>query len=239
MSADMLVRHNPDAMQQIQMGKEPNALPAPSTMPAAQLKQPTVSQKIVWILQYLNPLFYARLAQSLVSTVFGSQATGSANNSSGRVTEHANHQISAPAPADASVIDCEYYHISKDDSVQDSQAESELNLGIAPNHLPVTSNVATATEHKSETCNNAVHLASSPIKAEETTPSASHTSYGSDGEAVDLSSVSATLTDPVEEPVADTNTPAAPATTASTTPKDEKPGRKSAKKGKRSKKNKS
>ncbi|KAJ2296672.1 hypothetical protein IWW55_005024, partial [Coemansia sp. RSA 2706] len=48
--------------------KEANSLPLPSTTPANQLGHGSVSQKLVWLLQYLNPLFYARLAQSFVSS---------------------------------------------------------------------------------------------------------------------------------------------------------------------------
>ncbi|KAJ2084212.1 hypothetical protein H4R24_000154 [Coemansia sp. RSA 988] len=228
----MLVRHNPGAMQQVQVGKEPNALPTPSTMPNAQLEQPTVSQKLVWILQYLNPLFYARLAQSLVSTVFGSQAAGGVNSSGGRVTEHANRQIPAPAPvpADASVVDCEYYHISKD-SLQDPQYKSLQNLDIVPNNRPTMSTVAIVAEHRPDTCNDAVQPPSA-IQAEGS--SISHASYGSDGNYVDLSCVSAAPTNPVVES-ASNNTE----TTASPVPMDEKTGHKGNKKGKRGKKNRS
>ncbi|KAJ2612368.1 hypothetical protein H4S08_002718 [Coemansia sp. RSA 1365] len=235
MTTDLFVEHNTGAMQQSQIRKEPDGLPKPSTMPAAQREQPTASQKLIWILQYLNPLFYARLAQSLVSTVFGSQTAGSANILGNHITEHVNQQVLAPVPADASVIDCEYYHISKN-SMQNPQSESQRDLGIVPNYPPVTSAVATSNEHPTKIWNNTVQSLS-VTKAEEKLSTTSLTYDGSDAEEIDLSSRSTVPMDPTTESITNTTVATAAKTISATVLNEEKPSQKNAKKGKRSKKN--
>ncbi|PIA16572.1 hypothetical protein COEREDRAFT_97432 [Coemansia reversa NRRL 1564] len=199
--------------KQTQIREELDGLPKPSTMPAAQMEQPT----------------------SLVSTVFGSQTAGSVNILGGHITERVNHQALAPVPADASAIDCEYYHISKG-SLQERQSESQKDLGIMPNYLPVTSAVATSTEHQTKAWNNTVQPLSA-IKTEKKSSATSFTYDGSDTEEIDLSSISAVPMDPTTKSIANTTVTTAAKTLSATTLKDEKPGHKKAKKGKHSKKN--
>ncbi|KAJ2162141.1 hypothetical protein GGF46_000883 [Coemansia sp. RSA 552] len=104
MDSRVLSAGDTSAAQIGQQPKEPGTmLPAPSTMSADQLQPPGVGQRLIWLLQYLNPLFYARLAQSFVSSVVGTNDEGTAA-SSGRQPA----AISAPVPADATAIDCGY-----------------------------------------------------------------------------------------------------------------------------------
>ncbi|KAJ2856194.1 hypothetical protein J3B02_001742 [Coemansia erecta] len=68
------------------LSKEINVLPVPSTTPAAR-KENAASQKLAMILQYLNPLFYARIAQSFIYSVLESyRGTGTASLNAPRLT---------------------------------------------------------------------------------------------------------------------------------------------------------
>ncbi|KAJ2229866.1 hypothetical protein H4R99_007927 [Coemansia sp. RSA 1722] len=74
------------AASNARLSKEIDALPVPSTTPAAR-KKPTASQRLVMILQYLNPLFYARIAQSFIYSVLESyKETGAATLNAPRLT---------------------------------------------------------------------------------------------------------------------------------------------------------
>ncbi|KAI8324155.1 hypothetical protein GQ54DRAFT_77893 [Martensiomyces pterosporus] len=64
--------------------KEPGSLPLPATM-AVTTAGALGPRKLVYILQYLNPLFYARIAQSLIYSVLG---IASSSNDSGSSEAH-------------------------------------------------------------------------------------------------------------------------------------------------------
>ncbi|KAJ2764355.1 hypothetical protein IWQ56_004518 [Coemansia nantahalensis] len=96
-----------------------------------------VGQRLVWILQYLNPLFYARLAQSLVSSVFHSHQIADSSSAGGSTA----CQSSAPVPTDAMAIDCGYMDAAG--GIAHSYQHTALpQLDLGPADLPIEPRIA-------------------------------------------------------------------------------------------------
>ncbi|KAJ2722963.1 hypothetical protein GGI07_002975 [Coemansia sp. Benny D115] len=86
--------------------KETDSLPLPSTTPGCH-KESLVSQRFALILQYLNPLFYARLAQSFINSVLESyRDSNSGSNYAVRITAGDMVTAQGPIPPDAAPMYC-------------------------------------------------------------------------------------------------------------------------------------
>ncbi|KAJ2745442.1 hypothetical protein H4S06_005334 [Coemansia sp. BCRC 34490] len=98
----------------LRASKEITSLPTPSTMgPDVQHRSSwNINNKLVDLLQYLNPLFYARLAQSLVYSMLESFGSNAASGHNIRIesdgTQREVSSLAAVVPADAIAIDCGY-----------------------------------------------------------------------------------------------------------------------------------
>ncbi|KAJ2624286.1 hypothetical protein GGI25_004436 [Coemansia spiralis] len=95
--------------------KEVESLPMPSTMGDTQLQKSSwnINQKLVDFLQYLNPLFYARIAQSLISSMLQNLSSGTMANCNSRIANDSAAANADPSiPADAIAIDCSYVNVS-------------------------------------------------------------------------------------------------------------------------------
>ncbi|KAI7828489.1 hypothetical protein BX661DRAFT_182187 [Kickxella alabastrina] len=88
------------------MSKELDSLPMPSTTPASRNDRSMANNKFVLFLQYLNPLFYARLAQSFIYSVLESYRGDRSSNFNSRITAGEMVPAQGLVPADASAIDC-------------------------------------------------------------------------------------------------------------------------------------
>ncbi|KAJ2271072.1 hypothetical protein GGH14_005025 [Coemansia sp. RSA 370] len=112
MAPNTLISDFSGVAENSQPAKGTDTLPLPSTTPASQSMEDHrgMGHTLFWLLQYLNPLFYARLAQALVGSVLESYKADSENKLNARIAEHPHGDTSAPIPADATVIECEYSH---------------------------------------------------------------------------------------------------------------------------------
>ncbi|KAJ1724829.1 hypothetical protein LPJ53_000965 [Coemansia erecta] len=89
--------------------KETDMLPVPSTTPASRKETASVNHRLAAILQYINPLFYARLAQAFIYSVLESYRDSNTRNYNARIT--AGDMIAVPnsgpvVPTDSTAIDC-------------------------------------------------------------------------------------------------------------------------------------
>ncbi|KAJ2786206.1 hypothetical protein H4R18_000053 [Coemansia javaensis] len=197
--------------------KEATSLPAPATMPDNQLEPATVGQKLVWLLHYLNPLFYARLAQSLVSSVL--ESYWSAGNAEG----HAGRQISAPVPADATAIDCGYERPAAGDVRVSHLPQVDLDHPVIP---PIETSAFAANEALDEPAEAVPEpkAASPPSPASAELPysdMAQETAQGPDTEPVD-----STAQDPADDDDGNASAAADPAAAPKGTGKKGKRGKK-------------
>ncbi|KAJ2214789.1 hypothetical protein EV179_002737 [Coemansia sp. RSA 487] len=104
--------------------KEIDSLPQPPIMGENDQQRSSwnINQKLVELLQYLNPLLYARLVQSLIQFMmesFGSSNVASYNT---RITndgsQGGNPSLATAVPADAIAIDCGYMNDSNRKQVE-------------------------------------------------------------------------------------------------------------------------
>ncbi|KAJ2857064.1 hypothetical protein GGI22_003620 [Coemansia erecta] len=94
--------------------KEIDSLPMPAVMGASSQQGSSwnINQKLVELLQYLNPLLYARLAQSLIQSMLESLGSSNVSNFNPRLTNDREQgqpsSLAAAVPADALAIDFSY-----------------------------------------------------------------------------------------------------------------------------------
>ncbi|KAJ1907705.1 hypothetical protein LPJ81_000588 [Coemansia sp. IMI 209127] len=94
--------------------KEIDSLPMPAVMGANSQQDSSwnINQKLVELLQYLNPLVYARLAQSLIQSMLESLGSSNVSNFNTRLTNDREQgqasSLAAAVPADALAIDFSY-----------------------------------------------------------------------------------------------------------------------------------
>ncbi|KAJ1844159.1 hypothetical protein LPJ73_005256 [Coemansia sp. RSA 2703] len=89
--------------------KEIDMLPVPSTTPASKRETTSANYRLATILQYINPLFYARLAQAFIYSVLESYRESGAGNYNARITAGnmvAVPNLDPPVSADSTAIDC-------------------------------------------------------------------------------------------------------------------------------------